>query len=234
MKRFWSETRVVAAEGAGFTVHLDERPIRTPGRAELALPTRALAEALAAEWDAQTETVDPRAMPLTRAANTAIDRVLPERAAVAAAIAEYGESDLLCYRAPYPDELAAEQAAGWDPLLDWAAEALGARLATGAGVMHVAQPPAAVAALAAAVGRLDPWGLTALHELVSISGSLVLGLAVLEGRLAPAAAWRLSRIDEDWNIREWGEDAEAAASAARREADFHAAARLLTLLRTEA
>ncbi|MEO0822502.1 MAG: ATP12 family chaperone protein, partial [Pseudomonadota bacterium] len=137
MKRFWSETRVVAAEGAGFTVHLDERPIRTPGRAELALPTRALAEALAAEWDAQTETVDPRAMPLTRAANTAIDRVLPERAAVAAAIAEYGESDLLCYRAPYPDELAAEQAAGWDPLLDWAAEALGARLATGAGVMHV-------------------------------------------------------------------------------------------------
>jgi len=230
MKRFWKEARSVDAAGV-FEVRLDARPVRTPAKAPMVLPTRALADAVAAEWNAQGPDVLPAEMPLTRAANSTIDGVIATRSKVAEALAAYGEADLLCYRAPFPAELAAEQAAGWDPMLDWAAEALGARLLPGEGVMHVTQDPAAVAALASAVAAHDPWELTALHELVTISGSLVLGLAVSHGRLDAPQAWRLSRIDEAWNIREWGEDEEAAAAARRREADFGHAARLLGLLR---
>ncbi|MEM6486873.1 MAG: ATP12 family protein [Pseudomonadota bacterium] len=233
MKRFWTSAGVRAAgdgAGAGFEVALDGKPLRTPGRAAMILPTRPLAEAMAAEWDAQTERVDPLAMPLTRAANTAIDRVLPDPPAVADEIARYGETDLLCYRAPEPAALRAEQAAAWDPLLDWAAERHGARLVPRDGVMFAAQERAAIARLADAVAACDAWRLTGLFELVTLSGSLVLGLACLGGRLDAAECWRLSRIDEDWNIREWGEDAEAAATAARREAALHAAARLIALL----
>jgi chaperone required for assembly of F1-ATPase len=194
------------------------------------LPTAALAEATAAEWDAQETEVDPRAMPLTRAANTAIDRVHPAREAVVAELAAYGETDLVCYRAPHPEGLAARQAAHWDPLMAWAAERFRARLVAGEGVMHVRQDAEAVARLRAELGRADAWRLTALHALVTLSGSLVIALAVAHGRLDPAGAWAASRVDEDWNIAEWGEDAEAAASAAEREAAFHAAERLLRLL----
>ncbi|MEM6678237.1 MAG: ATP12 family protein [Pseudomonadota bacterium] len=229
MKRFWTQTRVAAVEG-GFELRLDTRPIRTPGKRALILPTATLAEAMAAEWEAQGETVDPRSMPVTRSANTAIDRVAPERAAVVGTVAAYGETDLLCYRAPHPDRLIARQAAVWDPLLDWAAEAYGARLQPAAGVMFSAQDPEATARLRAAVETRDAWALTALHELVTLSGSLVIGLAVAEGRLSPDEGWAASRVEEDWNIAEWGEDAEAAAQAARREADFHEAARFLMLL----
>ncbi|MBK0398995.1 ATPase [Limibaculum sp. M0105] len=230
MKRFWKEARPHEVEG-GFEVRLDARPVRTPAKAPMILPTRALAEAVAAEWSAQGDEVRPAEMPLTRAANSTIDRVIAARREVAKAIAAFGETDLLCYRAPFPPELADQQAAGWDPMLDWADEALGARLLPGEGVMHVAQDPAAVAALARAVDAHDPWELTALHELVTLSGSLVLGLAVSHGWLDAPEAWRLSRIEEAWNIREWGEDEEAAAQACRREADFGHAARLLGLLR---
>jgi chaperone required for assembly of F1-ATPase len=230
MKRFWKAATVRGA-GEGFEVMLDARPVRTPAKAPLILPTRPLAEAVAAEWDAQEVEVRPADMPLTRAANSTIDRVIGARAEVAAAIAAYGETDLLCYRAPFPQELWEEQAAAWDPMLDWATTSLGARLATAAGVMHVAQDGEAIAALTDAVNRHGPWELTALHDLVTISGSLVLGLAVSHGRIAPPDAWRLSRIDEAWNIREWGEDAEAAAVALRREAEFGHAARLLDLVR---
>ncbi|MEL6268106.1 MAG: ATP12 family protein, partial [Pseudomonadota bacterium] len=186
--------------------------------------------AVAAEWAAQVEAVDPRTMPLTRAANTAIDRVMPQVARVAGDLAGYAETDLLCYRAPHPDALVRLQAETWDPLIDWAAGRYGARLAAGEGVMFKAQDTDAVARLRAVVEALDPWPLTALHELVTLSGSLVIGLAVVEGRLGPAEAWAASRVDEDWNIREWGEDAEAAAQAALRERAIHAAARLLALL----
>ncbi|MDT8346123.1 MAG: ATP12 family protein [Thermohalobaculum sp.] len=230
MKRFWKAARAVEAPG-GFSVHLDTRPLRTPAKAPMILPTRALAEAMVAEWDAQGAEVKPATMPVTRAANTTIDRVGAAQAQVAAAIAAYGESDLMCYRAPFPPELAAEQAAAWDPLLDWAATRLSARLSVGVGVMHVAQPAGALGALARAVAGHDAWELTALHDLVTISGSLVLGLAVSDGRLDAPEAWRLSRIDESWNIREWGADEEAAEIARLREADFGAAARLLGLLR---
>ena len=235
MKRFWSTVTVTRTDD-GHEVRLDGRPMRTPMGAPCRVPTRALAEAMAEEWRAVSEgaEVRPLAMPLTRAANTAIDRVLPDAAPVVDAIAAYGESDLLCYRAPYPEGLARRQAAAWDPLLAWAAEALGAPLVAVAGVMHTAQPPASLARLRAAVAAHDAWELVALHDLVTLSGSLVLGLAVSHGRIAPAAAWEASRIDEQWNIEEWGEDAEAAAVAERRREEFLAAARLMALLRAEA
>lgn len=230
MKRFWREARVEEAPG-GYAVRLDARPLSTPAKAPLVVPTRPLAEAVAAEWDRQQGEVRPADLPLTRSANSAIDRVAPQWPEVVAAIAAYGETDLLCYRAPHPDGLAKLQADLWDPLLDWADQALDAQLRTGTGVMHVMQPARATGALGRAVAAHDAWALTALHELVTLSGSLVLGLAVSHRRLAGREAWRLSRVDEDWQIAEWGEDAEAAAAAARSEAEFHAAERLLHLLR---
>lgn len=230
MKRFWREV-TVEPEAQGFAVRLDGRPVWTPAKAPCLLPTRAMADAVAAEWAAQEGEVRPQEMPLTRAANSAIDRVAPEFEAVAGIVAAYGETDLICYRAPHPEALARRQADAWDPLAAWAAEALGARLAVAEGVMHVAQPPESLGRLAEAVRAHDPWELTALHDLVTISGSLVIGLAVSHGRLTAEEAWLLGRIDEDWNIAEWGEDAEAAGVANRRRADFLNAGRLLRLLR---
>ncbi len=232
MKRFWSEVTIAAGAG-GFAIRLDRRAVRTPAKAPCLLPTRALAEAVAAEWAVVEGVVDPAAMPLTRAANSAIDRVIPECEAVAAMIAAYGETDLIGYRAPHPPGLARRQAEGWDPLVAWASETLGAPLVPAEGVMHVAQPPESLAPLAEAVRGHGPWELTALYDLVSISGSLVIGLAVSHGHLDAGTAWPLARIDEDWNFEEWGEDGEAAAVAARRRLDFANAARLLELVRAE-
>ncbi|MFT7181839.1 MAG: chaperone required for assembly of F1-ATPase, partial [Planctomycetota bacterium] len=174
----------------------------------------------------------PTTMPVTRGINVAIDRVTPEHAAVAEVIAEYGATDMLCYRAAWPGPLAAREAEGWDPILDWVETRFGAPLIRVEGVVHVAQPDASIKALRAAVDAFDPFALTALHELVSIAGSLGLGLAVAEARLPAPEAWRLSRIDEDFQIEEWGEDDEAKALAARRHRDFLAADRFLTLLRS--
>lgn len=231
MKRFWTSVDVAeGANGAGWQVLLDTRPVRTPAKNACAVPTRILAERIAAEWDAQEETVNPLAMPMTRAASTCLDRVAPEMDGVRQVVAAYGETDLICYRAPHPEELIARQAEAWDPWLDWSASQYGARLETGEGVMHVPQVADAVLALATAVNGYDPWRLTALSELVTISGSLVLGLAVAERALEPEQGWHLSRIDEQWNIDAWGEDAEAAKLAAKRRADFLSAAGLLDLI----
>jgi chaperone required for assembly of F1-ATPase len=235
MKRFWSTVTVGEAgceeAGDGYTIQLDNRPLRTPAKASCLLPTRALADAVAAEWEAVEGEVNPVAMPLTRAANSAIDRVIPEHEAVAAMIAAYGETDLICYRAPHPAGLAQRQADSWNPLIAWVTEALNAPLVQAEGVMHVAQPPEGLARLAVAVQAHGPWELTALHDLVSISGSLVIGLAISHGHLDAATAWPLSRIDEDWQIEEWGTDDEAIALAERRKADFTNAAQLLELVR---
>ena len=236
MKRFWKQI-TVAPEGTGFAIRLDARPLRTPAKAPCLMPTRALAEAVAAEWEAAAPEfgadLNPAALPLTRAANTAIDRVTPEHAAVAATVAAYGAADLLCYRAPGPEGLVRRQSEDWDPLLDWALAELGARLLLAEGVMHIAQPPESLARLEAHVRAHGPWELTALHDLVSLTGSLVLGLAVSHGHISAADAWPIGRVDEDWNIAEWGEDAEASATAARRRTDFLNAARLLELLRSQ-
>jgi chaperone required for assembly of F1-ATPase len=227
-RRFWTTASVVPVD-AGFAVHLDARPVRTPLKAPLVLPTRALAEAIAEEWQAVDGRVDPSRMPFTRMANSAIDKVAPQFGAVAAMLAEYGGSDLLCYRAEGPEPLARRQAEAWDPLLAWADETLSAPLVATAGVMHIAQPEASLAALSAAVHGLSPFALTAFHDLVAVSGSLVLALAIIRGRLRAEAAWNLCRIDEDWQAEEWGEDEEATEVARLKQADFLRADRFLAL-----
>lgn len=229
-RRFWTAAAVEPA-GEGFAVTLDGRPVRTPAKRPLVLPTRALAEAVAAEWQAQGDTIDPRAMPVTRAANSSLDTVAQNRASIEAMVAAYGASDLLCYRAEAPAALVARQAAEWDPLLDWAGRDLGAPLRVTAGVVPVDQPGESLAALAARLSALTDMELTAMHDLVALSGSLVLGLAAAEGIRPPDEIWRLSRIDEDHQASEWGVDEEAAEVAARKRADFLQAHHLLRLAR---
>ncbi|MFK7941332.1 MAG: ATP12 family chaperone protein [Paracoccaceae bacterium] len=229
MKRFWKQA-IVEEGGDGWSVLLDGRPVRTPARNAVTVPVQTIAEEIATEWDAQGEDVDPRSMPMTRMAATCLDRVAPEMAAVAEMIAAYGETDLLCYRADAPAELVERQVTGWNPVLDWASDCYGARLNTGAGVMHIPQPPSAVSALRNAVLTERAWSLTALSELTTISGSLVLGLAVRHGWLGAEKGWSLSRIDEDWNIELWGDDQELAQLTAKRQADFMLAARTVMLL----
>lgn len=230
MKRFYKTAAVREIDG-GWTVALDGRPIRTPAKAAFRAPTRAVAEAAADEWAGQGAEIRPADMPITRSVNTAIDRTLREFDAVAAAVAEYGGSDLTCYRAEQPDGLRARQAEAWDPLIAWADEALGARLIPTTGVMHALQPEEGQRALAEAVRRHDAYELTALYDLVAISGSLVIGLAVSAGRLEAGPGWSLSRIDETWQQEFWGVDEEAARVAAYKRAEFANAARFLSLLR---
>lgn len=228
-RRFWSSVSI-AEEERGHAILLDARRLKTPGKAPLVVPSRALAEALAAEWDTQQDQIRPECMPLTRAVNTAIDGVAPRRAAVIDEIAGYGGSDLLCYRAPAPKSLRMQQARAWDPLLHWAEADLGAPLVPVTGVMPHPQPEASLSALRAEVARFTPFGLVGLHDLVALSGSLVIGLATALGRDTPIALWQVSRLDEEWQAEQWGQDAEAGALAAERRAGFEQAARLLALL----
>jgi len=228
-KRFWKEARAEQADD-GWLIRLDGRELRTPRKSALRLPGRALAEALAEEWQAQGEVIDPTAMPLTRTANSAVEQVATQHGAVADMLADYADADLLCYRADAPAELAARQEEAWDPLLDWAAEELGARLETRTGVMHAPQPAQALDALRARVHALDAFEMAAFHDLVTLSGSLVLGFATAHGRIAPEEAWRQSRIDEDWQIEQWGPDAEAEELASRRRAAFLDADRFYRLI----
>ncbi|NDV02244.1 ATP12 family chaperone protein [Pseudoroseicyclus tamaricis] len=223
-KVFWSE--VATEETAeGWQVTLDGRPIRTPGKHLLALPTAALAERVAEEWRAQDGQIRPETMPATRTANSAIEKVAPQQADVSAMLAGYGGTDLICYRADAPAELVSRQAAAWDPMIAWAAESLQAPLNVTAGVMAVDQPASSLTRLHARVEELGIFRLAAFHDLVALSGSLVLALAVLDGRLGAEAAWTISRIDEAWQEEQWGPDEEAAAATAtRREAFLNAAA----------
>jgi chaperone required for assembly of F1-ATPase len=227
-KRFWTVAIAEPVEG-GFAVRLDARPLRTPGKAALILPTRAMAEAVAAEWRAQAEVVAPSTMPVTRAANSAIDKIAVQFDEVAGLIAAYGGDDLLCYRATWPEELIARQSAGWDGWLDWAAAELDAPLVKVSGVIHADQPPASLDRFRAEVTALDPFRLMAMHDLVSLSGSLVLALAVSKRRIDVEAAWDLSRIDENWQIEQWGVDDEATALTTTRREAFFAAARFWNL-----
>ncbi|MDA3889553.1 MAG: ATPase [Allgaiera sp.] len=232
-KRFWKEA-AVAELPEGFTVRLDGRPVRTPAKAPLVVPTRGLAQAIAAEWDAQAERVNPEVMPYTRAANAAIDKVTPRFDDVARMLADYADADLLCYRAESPEALVARQAAGWDPLLDWAAEALDARLIPVTGVMHAPQPGDSLRALGNRVFTLTPFELTALHDLVTISGSLVIGFAAIHGYRETADLWAVSRIDEIWQEEFWGTDEEAMARTKNRCNAFHHAAKFHAMLQRRA
>jgi len=221
-KRFWQNASVEPCAG-GFTVRLDARPVRTPAKAALVVPSLTMASAIAAEWQAQQGLIRPQTMPVTCSANTALDKIGPQFSEVAGLIAAYGASDLLCYRATGPAGLVARQAAAWDPMLAWAASALAAPLNVTAGITPVAQPAASLARLAARVQACTPFQLAALHDLVMISGSLVLGLAVTDGQADAPTIWELSRLDEGWQIEQWGQDDEAHESAAlRRAALIHA------------
>lgn len=227
-KVFWREVAVAPVAG-GFGVMLDGRTVKTPNRVPLTLPTRGLAELVAAEWAAQRDTVKPQTMPATRMANSAIEKVAPQRDEVVAIIAEYGATDLVCYRAAAPAGLVDRQRAGWAPLVDWAAAALDAPLQVCTGVMPVPQDPTVLARFRTEIAAMSDFRIAAFHDLVALSGSLVIGFAVIHGVRDPETAWDLSRIDEDWQIAQWGADEEAAAMTALKRQDFLFAARFHAL-----
>lgn len=227
-KRFYREV-TVAARGSGYAVHLDGRPLRTPGKIVLVLPTEALASAIAEEWAGQREHIDPLSMPLTRLANSVRDQVEGREAVVRADIVKFAGSDLLCYRAEGPEGLVRAQAESWDPVLHWARVSLGADLAVGTGIVHVAQPDASRLAIEAAVGEFAFFRLASAHVMTTLLGSVVLMLATLAGSLTPEDAWRAAHVDEDWQASKWGADAEAARRQESRKAEFLAAVRLQEL-----
>ncbi len=227
-KRFWKTSTVVAAEG-GHTVELDGRRVKTPAKATLILPTQAMADAVAAEWEAQEKEVDPTTMPFTRSANAAIDKVRVQHAEVADMLADYGDSDLLCYRAAHPETLQQRQSAAWDPALDWAANALRARLTPVVGVVHVPQSKSALIELRQQVHALNAFQLAAFHDLVSLSGSLILGFAATRNWRSAEYIWSISQVDETWQTEQWGHDEEASAATEVKKAAFLHAKRFYDL-----
>jgi chaperone required for assembly of F1-ATPase len=235
-KRFYRDVTIGEGGQDGIPVQLDGKPVRTPSRRPFTAPVAELARALADEWAAQTEAVDPAGMPLTRLANAIIDGVAPAPEPVRAEIERYLASDLLFYRASGPETLLARQAQHWDPVLDWAREALGVRFAIVAGVVHVAQPAEALAAATAAVptgtrGASDAWRLGALNVVTTLTGSALLALALAAGRLDAEAVWTAAHVDEDFNMAQWGSDPLALDRRAFQRADFDAASAVLKALR---
>jgi chaperone required for assembly of F1-ATPase len=229
-KRFYKTVSVVPEGEGGASIRLDGRPVRTPAKATLAVPSAVLAQAIAAEWEAQGERVDLSSMPLTRLANSAIDGVARRMPEVRADIVKYAGNDLVCYRADAPEELVERQSQAWDPVLVWAEATLGARFVVAAGLMPVGQPDHARAAVARAVERHDAFALAALHSMTTLLGSALLALAHAEGHLTAEQAWAAAHVDEDFQISKWGEDAEAQARRARRWGEMQAASRMLGLV----
>jgi len=218
-KRFWKAASATPTDG-GWTVQLDGRSVKTPAKAALTLPTQTMAEAIAAEWDAQDEVVNPLSMPFTRSANAAIDKVAIQHAEVADMLAAYGDADLLCYRADAPQGLVDRQAQVWDPYLDWAADQFGARLQPRVGLMHESQDATALSALSGPVHAMSNFELAAFHDLVSLSGSLILGFAAAQDLHPMHRIWAASRLDETWQEEQWGVDEEAQAVAEIKKASF--------------
>lgn len=231
-KRFWKAASVVPV-AQGFAVELDGRGVKTPAKQALVLPTRSMAEAVAVEWDAQTEIINPNTMPVTKTANAAIDKVTVQHAEVADMLAAYGDSDLLCYRADAPEELIERQNEQWNPMLDWADEVLDARLHPRTGVIHMPQDADAVARLSARTHALDAFELAAFHDLVSLSGSLVLGFAAALDARPAEVLWDVSRLDELWQEEQWGEDEDATALAQIKRAAFLHAVRMFSLTKQD-
>ena len=226
-RRFYDKAAAHQADG-GYAHYARRQAGAHSGAPQLTAPTRALAQAIAAEWDAQRETIDPATMPLTRLANAIIDGVADSPQPVAAEIEKYLASDLLFYRAGGPDQLRERQAQHWDPILAWARDALDAQFKPAEGVVHVAQPPAALAAARAAIPS-DPWRLGAMHAVTTLTGSALLALALLRGALSADAAWQAAHVDEDWNMEQWGRDEMAMQRRAFRLAEFAAAATVLRM-----
>lgn len=226
-KRFWKEVAVEATGEGAHRILLDGRPVKTPGKRELALPRVELAEAIAAEWRAQGSHVDPGTMPLTRLANSVLDGVVERFAEVADDAAKYAATDLVCYRAEGPERLVERQTAAWDPLLDWVEERWGARLLVAEGIVHVGQDGEALAALRGVLCDWSPWRLAGFHTATTLTGSFVVTLALAEGRIDRDTAWALAHLDETWNAELWGRDGEAERRLAFRRREFDAAAAFL-------
>ena len=224
-KRFYTRAGVANAAD-GFAITLDDKPVRTPSGRPLTAPTREIADVIAAEWNAQGETIDPLTMPMTRLANSVVDGVVDRVDAVAEDVAKYLGSDLLFYRAGHPEALVAREAAQWDPILFWAADSLGAHFILAEGIVHVRQPDAAIEAARAALPR-DTWKVAALHIVTTLTGSALLALALMHGVVDQDQAWAAAHVDEDWNTEKWGADEEVAARRAARLIDFRAAASVL-------
>lgn len=229
-KRFYKEVSV-GGEPPHLSVLLDGRPIKTPSKAQLAVPVMTLAEALVQEWDDQTEEINPATMPLTRLCNTAIDRIAPDPQLVISEMTDFAGSDLLCYRADPQQDLVGRQQAMWDPLLQFADEALGARFVAVSGLMHQTQPETALKAISDYLGAQNAFALTAIHNITTLTGSCILALAVHHGRLSGVEAWSAAHVDEDWQIEHWGMDDEGTARRAGNKREFDAALKLLDLLR---
>jgi len=224
-RRFYDEVSV-RDDPAGFAVRLDDRPVKTPARHALAAPRRPLAEAIAAEWRAQAEFIDPAAMPMTRLANTIIDGVAAAQDEVAGEIIKYLGSDLVCYRAATPEGLVARQSQHWDPILAWAKAVFGAEFAAIEGITHRRQPDDAIAQASAAIPR-DPWRLGAVHAVTTLTGSALIALALARGDIGLDAAWTAAHVDEDWNMELWGRDELGLKRRAHRFAEMTAAAKVL-------
>ena len=229
MKRFWKQVSV-EQEGDSWAIRLDGRSVRTPARAPLIVPNRTLADAIAGEWAGVEDEIDPRAMPLTGLANAAIDRVAPQKDAFAGGLARYAEADLACYRSDWPPELVERQQSSWDPLLAWARRRFDVDFATTSGLMHVPQPPATIERLGHAVAALDSFRLAGLSSLVTIGGSLIAALAVLEEAISADSAWQSVSLDDRWQLEQWGSDPEAEQALDNRRRDYFAAATFLKLL----
>ena len=229
MKRVWKKVSI-EPQGDGWEVQLDGKPVKTPARSPLILPNRSLADAISKEWSSVDELVDPRSMPLTGFANAAIDRVAPERQAFAGGLARYAEADLACYRSEWPPELVERQEKCWDPLLAWARRRYDVDFAMTSGLLHVPQPPATVDRLDHAVSALDAFRLAGLSPLVTVGGSLIAALAVVEKAITVEEAWDAVSIDERWQLEQWGSDREAEDALESRRHDFFAAARFLELI----
>jgi chaperone required for assembly of F1-ATPase len=227
-KRFYKDAGIEQVDG-GFAITLDGKPIRTPSGRVVVVPGKELAAAVAAEWQAQGETLAPLTMPLTRFANSVVEGVVDRADLVRDDVARYLQSDLLFYRAGYPEGLVQREADHWDPVLDWARDALGAHFILAEGIMHVSQPDAAVAAARAALPA-DPWAIAALHVVTTLTGSALLALALVHGVRDPDQVWAAAHADEDWNAEQWGADAEAMSRRASKQIDFRAAARILRTL----
>lgn len=227
-KRFYKEAGIAAADG-GFAVTLDGKPIRTPSGRHVVAPTAAIAQAIAAEWNAQAEAIDPLTMPLTRFANS-VAEVGDRVDAVADDVANYLGTDLLFYRAGHPEALVAREAAHWDPVLSWATRDLGAHFILSEGIVHAAQPEQAIRA-ARGVFPTEAWPVAALHIVTTLTGSALLALALLHGIRDPDQVWAAAHVDEDWNIEKWGLDEEVAARRAARQVDFRAAVTILQALK---
>ncbi|WP_339862862.1 ATP12 family chaperone protein [Thalassospira alkalitolerans] len=231
IKRFYKKAEAVRDDAAqGWRIHLDDRAVKTPGKAEFVLPVERLAHEIATEWDAQGEKVVPATMPIMQLAATAIDRVRPHRDAVIAELTGFGRSDLLCYRASFPDDLVLRQAEAWQPLLDWAQDDLRVALSVTEGVMPISQNDEALINIQDTIKTLDDYYLTALHTLTTVSGSVIIGLATLRGRISAEQAFEYSQLDEIYAIEQWGADAEAVVRRDRHRAELLAAGRYLDLL----